>query len=1505
MDATRGLADAPPRARLLRAVRTQGLVGAALAVTLGLALGLRLYGLSWDQGYSFTPHPDERAILMKVGDLSLPSLGDLHLLLDAGESPWNPRWFPYGSFPLYALRLVQYASSALPGLGFDDLRLPGRVISALADVAAVGAVFLLGGRIYGRRVGLLAAALVSLAVIHIQLSHFYSVDTLLALFTVVALYFMYRVATGGRPRDSIFAAAFVALGLATKVSQAPIAIAFVMAHVMFVTGALGSGDVPLRERVQASVKGITGGLAAALAVLVVVQPYMFVDWPRFYADFVEQSEMVRRIRDYPYTRQYIDTAPYWYQIRQLATWGLGWPLGIVAWAGLAYAALRGVRLRYGLGYLAVGWLAPGALLLYSTSMWALLLASGAAFLALVVIMPVRRPDTRADLLLLAWVAPYLLVTGALEVKFLRYLLPVTPVLVLFGSRMLFAVWDRAATWRPRARPLLIAGLAALLGGTGFYALSYMSIYTEPHTAVRMSEWLNRNVPDGSLVLKEHWEEGLPGLHDYRIRELPLYENDGPEKLAQLSDMLAEADYLVFFSNRLYGTIPRLPSRYPISAEYYRLLFSGQLGYQLVNAETAYPRLAGVALVHETFQRPGVPRPPELDAFEPPGLRLGLGFADESFSVYDHPTGLLFQNTARHDADTIRRAVETAAPGGVQADDTDGASIGLLLSPDQARARREGGTWTDIVRPDAWPSRVPVLAWLIVVEGIALIAWPISFVVLRPLPDRGYLLSKLIGLLAVAVPVWLLASIGWATFSAGTVNLALVLLAMVSFALLVRERRAMLFFVRAHWRVIAAGEALFLAAFFGFLLIRMANPDLWDPHLGGEKPMDLAYLNAVLRSEYMPPYDPWFAGGYLNYYYWGQFLTATLIHATGIEPRVAFNLAVPLFAALTAAAAFSLVYSLAESSRRRPSSGASPERTAWSPVAAGVVGALFVAVIGNLDGAIQVGQWFWRAFFGHAPFGAFNFWDSSRMMPPGNEITEFPFFTFLFGDLHAHLMALPFTLLALALALAVILGAVRRATGDASAGPWRPAELLRLTALGVVVGSLRVINTWDYPTYLIVAAAAIFLAAYFRNGGLGLTVLAESVFKTLLVFIVGFLVFLPYHVSYEAFFTSLQATTNTTVLWHFLAVTGLFVFIIGSFLVRESRGWLLPMWRSFRKRVGASDAVRSESRGGEEAARLAGVRVAVAVAGVLLVGFVVYTGISAWTGSTIPFLAAFVALVLVAAIGFLRSIRPDAPQLAFVAVIVGLSLMLAIGLDIYRVDGDVDRMNSIFKFYLQIWVMLAVAAAYLLWRLWHERQTGLPRPSGAGKLWAAALAALIVGASVYPVLGTHDRLDKRFQTLPLTLDGMGYMAEAVYTDAKGPIDLAADLEAIRWLQDTVEGSPVVLEGVTPEYRWGGRVSIYTGLPAVVGWKWHQEQQRWGYRRAVGDRIEDVKRIYSNQDAGEALFLMRKYGVEYVYVGQLERLYYPEAGLAKFDRELGSNLVPVFRTDKVTIYRLRPG
>ena len=1551
--------------------RQRVLLAAALVVIFSLALGLRLYGVNWDRGYDWTPHPDERAIFMKVDALSPPALGELGLLLDVDDSPLNPRWFNYGSFPLYLLKGVQLIYTAWPGAELRDLRLAGRTISALADVGTVLLVYLLGSRLYGRREALLASALLALAVIHIQLSHFYAVDTQLVLIAIVALYFMHRVATLGRLRDSVLAGAFIGLGLATKASLTPIYIAFVMAHLLFFLGVVEGGrglDLRSGDRWLAALKGLAVGAAASVLVFGVAQPYAFLDWARFLGDFNEQSEMVRRIRDYPYTRQYIDTTPYWYHVRQLATWGLGWPLGVVAWAGLLYVSLRGMRFRHGLAYLGLGWGLPMAVLLYSNSIVAILLASGIAFAALVGTLPARSTQSRMEVLLLSWVVPYLLITGALEVKFLRYLLPITPILILWGSRMLFALWDRAPRHGPTLRPWLASGLLLLVGATGFYALSYVSLYGEPHTGVRISRWINSNAEQGAVILMEHWEEGLPDMGRYEVRRLPLYDNDDSGKLRRLARDLADADLLVFFSNRLYGTIPRLPERYPITSAYYRLLFSGELGYELADVETAYPRLARVSLADDTLGRPGLPTPSGITSFQPSGLTVNLGFADESFSVYDHPVGLVFKNVARLDTATIRQAIiDSAPPEALRPRSRRAASIGLLLSPEEAEAQREGGTWSEIVRPDSWTNQLPVVAWLLLIEGVALLALPVTLVIFRPLADRGYLFSKPLGLLAVVMVAWLLASLHWMAFSRASIGLALLVLAGVSTVVLVKNRQEITEFVRRQWNVLLIGEIIFLAAFFSFVVVRMANPDLWHPFRGGEKPMELAYLTAVLKSSYMPPFDPWFGGGYLNYYYLGQFMVATLIRATGIEPAVAFNLAVALFFALTVAGAYTIVYNLAEGTRRRLQTsmtgahgtlavsddaslietppdqlGESPSNQGrtegepdrepdisvrprpvegpkepggmpWSSVVAGIGGALFVTVLGNLDGAIQVVQGAWRVLVRSAPFGEFDFWRSSRMMPPdppGHEITEFPFFTFLFADLHPHLMALPFTLLALGLALAVVLGAARNSgprgtpLGGLAQGGWGVREMARLATLGVVVGSLLLINAWDFPTYMIVAVAAVFLAGYLRNGGLSLFVLLETGVKAALVMLVAYLAFRPFHLANEAFFTSLESTTNQTVLWQFLGITGLFVFIIGSFFISELRDWLVA-WRRMRARAfspGLAGPVPAVDRG-----LIGTLRVSVVALVTVVGGYILYTAVSGWLGSTIPFLLALEALALVLGLRFLISSRVDAPQLTFVTVIIGVSLGLAIGLDIYRVEGDIDRMNSVFKFYLQIWVMLALASAYLLWRLAHGRRVPLIHLSWAKKAWLGALIALIMSASVYTVMGTQDRLRDRFngQVLPMTLDGTAYIQGAVYHDRKGDIDLATDFEGIRWLQEQVRGSPIILEGNTPTYRWGGRISVYTGLPSVVGWRWHQEQQRWDYRWAVGQRIDDVNRIYSTTDASEAMSLMRKYGVEYVYVGQLESLYYPGAGLEKFDDMVGEQLDQVYRNKHVRVYRLRQG
>ena len=1597
---------------------------AALLLILGLALALRMYGLDWDRGIPFTPHPDERAILFEVAELSPPSPGNLGSLLSAEESTWNPKWFPYGSFSLYLMRGVQLVSEAA-GAEITDLRVTARVISGLADVAGLFVIYLLGSRLYSRRVGLLAAGLLSVAVLHIQLSHFFAVDTIQAMFAVVALYFMYRVARHGGLGASALAGLFMGLGLATKASQLPIFLAFGVAQLMYLFDLAGgeASQTTFGRRLRSTAIGSGTGLAVAFVAFFIAQPYALIDWSRYRADFTEQSEMVRRIRDYPFTRQYASTTPYWYFIQQNALWGLGLPLGLLAWGGALWVAVRGLAWRPAVGYVALGLVLPGAILIWSNSITTVALAAAISIAALLATLPLRRADTRIAVLLLAWVVPYFLITGAFDVKFMRYMIPITPFLVLFGSRFAFAIWEQGerrfgslkdGRYLRQARWAMVAVALFVAGSTSFYALSYLSVYSATHTAVRASEWINDNVRGTTLVLKEHWEEGLPGLQAYRLGELPMYDPDGPPKLTLISEELAKAETLVLFSNRLYGTLPRIPERYPASTAYYELLFSGRLGYELVDFEATYPSFLGVSFVHDTFSRPGLPVPEPLDDFRPSAIPINLGHADESFSVYDHPTVLVFRNEKRFDADTIRKLIDSETPPRLP---EAVATRGPVLSEKDFATQREGGTWIDIFTPDRWTSRVPVLAWLLVVQGLAMLALPLTMWLMRPLPDRGYLFSKAIGLLFVSLVVWLLASLQWVAFSPRSIALGAVILAAVSSVVLIYRREEMLDFIRRRWSVLLIGEVVFMAAFFAFLGLRMANPDLWHPFRGGEKPMDLAYLNAVTRSTIMPPLDPWFSGGFINYYYFGQFITGMLIKATGIDVRIAYNLAIPLFFALTAGGAFSLVYNLAEASRRRlvarppahllsgdtpetpQSSGGTPETPwargaapygppsggpgtdkdretpkkawasaftrslpAWGPVWAALAGVAFVAVLGNLDGVIQVGHGIANVARG-MPFGEFDFWQSSRMMapdPPGFEINEFPFFTFLFADLHAHLMAIPFTLLALGLALAVVLrrspptGFALSAHRGSARVPLAPGAKTRersslsqstvdgrsglghgggrahislswvalLAALGVTVGALRVINTWDYPTYLVVAVAAVFLAAYFRHGGLSLAMLGRPAVEAAFVFLVGYVAFLPFHLRYEVFFSSLQSTTNTTVLSQFLAISGLPVFILGSFYLKEA--WSVhggairsaTAWFMGRGQIGPGIGVETRSgssrpapAGGSpdhaEAVWPMGARMAVLTG--LVLGTAAIAVAFVWqTGSTVPFLTALVAVVAVVGVARVMSFGPTARMDAFLAITVGLSLLLAIGLDVFRVEGDIDRMNTVFKTYLQIWVMMGVGSAYALWRILQNWRFSLSSyvPAAGRAGWALALILLVAGASIYPIMGTQDRLRDRFDPdgQPLTLDGMAYMQGATFTDEMGPVDLVHDYDGITWMQRHIQGSPVIVEAHTPTYRWGGRISIYTGLPSVVGWQWHQEQQRWGYRQDIAQRIFQVNTLYETEDPVRALQIIDRYGVEYVYVGELEKRYYPETGIAKFSGSLSPFLEPVYTNDQVTIYRV---
>jgi uncharacterized membrane protein len=266
-------------------------------------------------------------------------------------------------------------------------------------------------------------------------------------------------------------------------------------------------------------------------------------------------------------------------------------------------------------------------------------------------------------------------------------------------------------------------------------------------------------------------------------------------------------------------------------------------------------------------------------------------------------------------------------------------------------------------------------------------------------------------------------------------------------------------------------------------------------------------------------------------------------------------------------------------------------------------------------------------------------------------------------------------------------------------------------------------------------------------------------------------------------------------------------------------------------------------------------------------------------------------------------RPDQPDAKrFTLFLIGTGLTLTLMVEVIVLVGDIARMNTVFKFYLQVWTLFAVcAAAALGWLL----SSILEWTPGWRNTWSIIIVLLFGGAALYPLTaGRAKILDRMTEPAPHNLDGMAYMDYASY-DWMGVMDLSEDGRAIRWMQANVAGSPVIVEANLRDlYRWGSRFSIYTGLPGVVGWEWHQQQQRaltpgvW-----VSERIAEIDHFYTTSDPASAAAFLAKYNVKFIVVGQLEHNVYPAAGLEKFPALEGSLWKAVYQDGSTIIYQVR--
>ncbi len=1478
----------------------------ALVAVLLMAGGLRLVGIKWDEGQLL--NPDERFMTMVESSLKWPSsIGEY---FDEAASPLNPRnvgfdFFAYGTVPTTLLKGI---AVALGQPSNATVNLMGRGLSALMDIGTIIFIFLIARSLYrDKRVGLLAALFYSLSALAIQYSHFFVVETFTTFFITGAIYWLVRVQKHGGLGNYVLAGAFFGLALASKLSLFTFAliVALVGGYRIYLAlrGRGGSGDAsgsrPSRARAAISTEQIVVRLVLAAVAAVVVfriaQPdafggssiLSFAPAERWLQDLDETRRNVSGEVDTPPNHQWANRTPLLFPWQNMVLWGLGLPLGLAAWAGWGTAGWRLLRRRE----------------------W-------------VHLVPVT------------WVAVLFLQQGTQWVKSMRYFLPIYPMLALLAAWVLVWAWDRARrgadtgtltlpSWaaRPFRRGSAASGntftlnltprgagvlLGAVLVGTLLWAAAFVGIYMRQNTRVEASRWIYNNVAPGSTIANEHWDDSLPVRLDgkdpypkiYQGVQLEWFNTDSPEKLQQILDRLDQADYLTISSNRVYDSIVRLPMRFPMTMRYYDALFAGRLGFDRVAEFTSYPAILGIPISDQP--------------------------AEEAFTVYDHPRVQIFRKSEQYDRASVQRILGDGVVWenvvALNAKQATAAPNALLLAPAQRQEYASAGTWSALFDPGSLSNAMPVVTWALLLQLLGVLAAPYLFLVGRHLPDRGYALAKTLGLLLTGWLVWFASSVGLVEFSAWGIWLALLLVGTGAAAIFRARRVEMREYAAGHWRLILTIESIFWVAFALFLFIRWSNPDLWHPGLGGEKPMDFAYLNAVVKSPQFPPYDPWFAGGYINYYYFGFALVGMLVKVTGILPQVAYNLAIPTLFAMAATGAFGVALALVHRQGRT---------VGRRDVRFGLLGALFVTVIGNLGelklvlesvsklssappaerlpGVNMVVQLLsgLDALLAGKPLQVRTdwwYWNASRAIAPGQgeagPINEFPWFTYLFGDLHAHAMALPLTLLALGLTMAVLRSPIEHA--------WRGGrEWLRLGLLALAIGALWPTNTWDFPTYTLLVLAAFVLREWYNAGRPTVAGVWRALWRWLVVVALAYVLFLPFHRSYGGAYTGFGLWNGSrTSIGDYLIVHGFFLFVIGAALLVDfvyGRGHN-PMVRAMRM----SARVLLRPRRLRQMDRLYRVVVhptlayqaamwaarAAVLAGLLLVGF----------GMVLPAVLVWL-LTLTVLLAWRKEIDPRW-QMALVFVAVGLALSLFVEFIVLK--GDISRMNTVFKFYLQVWVLFGLAGASAASLVW-ERIGGVPR--GWRRTWRWGFVGLFAAVLLYPLIATPVRIGDRFANSPgQTLDGMAYMDKAAITDGETKIELAPDKAAIQWMERTIQGSPVIAEMNTYPvlYGWGNRYSNYTGLPSIVGWDWHQRQQRAAVSGdMVTRRIQDVQKLYNTADPTEAHDMLRRYGAAYVVVGPLERAHAEPEGIAKFADAPSGLWDLVYNGPQVQIYKVLDG
>jgi len=793
----------------------------------------------------------------------------------------------------------------------------------------------------------------------------------------------------------------------------------------------------------------------------------------------------------------------------------------------------------------------------------------------------------------------------------------------------------------------------------------------------------------------------------------------------------------------------------------------------------------------------------------------------------------------------------------------------------------------------------VLLWFVAFQALALVALPLAARLFPDFADRGAAFALPVALVVVTTVVYWVGHVG---FGRWTAIVGVVVLVGLSVAVLWRDPSLLPSSDTdilpggndgttdggVRLRAYAETVIVFAVAFAFLVAVRAVDPAIVPG--GGEKFLDFGIFKSLMRGDSLPPQDMWWAGEHVLYYYGGHLMAATLSQLTGTAPRFAYNLALSGFYASLVTAAYGLGGAIADS------------RGAMRRVG-GTFGAFFVGFASNLvvpvtglvwllpdSTAGAVADWIAEGLrnsdgnLAHAGelvqdgLAEFGYWAPSRVIP--GTINEFPLFAFYNGDLHGHMLSTQFLLLVAALGFAYY---------QTPPGNLRRRRALAFGVLPVVVAFLGLVNVWSLPTGLGVAWLALLFAPgdpgsllpgrASRTSDTAVSDGGESVERVSPETVV-----LGEARRITAALVGAAGVGALTVAWLSPFVVGVLLQSAGnrSFDVLpepSSATALILVHGAFLLVFGLYLWPRARAAFDVDPARFGVLAVLVFVVA-LFVGY--------------PVLGLVVPLLTLGWLILRANTDADAGY-ETVLLVAGAGLVTLVEFA-YVEDGAISgRFNTVFKVYMQVWVLWGTAAGAMVAALLSERVGPGSWSRSVGNfdvrspdVFAVVAAVLVVSTGLYGGFTMQNHFTSDGDVVSpedATLDGLAYL-DTVHPD---------EAEAIHWL-DAKEGQPHVVTAPGSPYQWSSPVPSLTGLPAVIGWVYQEGAYR-GYDLA-DRRKQDVDLIYTGTWSDRAENL-RKHNVEYVYVGPLEREAYPNADL-NFAQYPG--IEPVFENDGVTIYRV---